>query len=515
MHGRRRRLAGRYELVEVIGRGGMGTVYRATDLVLRRTVAVKVLPSALAEQDPSHVARFERGARAAASLADPGVVAIYDTGTDEATRFIVMECVTGRGLSEILRDEAPLDPARAVNVAVRVADALAAAHAAGIVHRDVKPGNVMVADDGTVKVLDFGIARALDGTTLTQSALVLGTAAYMAPEQALGERVDERADIYSLGCLLYALLTRRPPFTGEAAAAVLHQHVNSDPRPPSEDNRRVSPALDAIVIQMLAKSAAARPQSAAEVRERLNQAVLSSPSTPATVSTAPAAAPGETTSTRALASKAHASRRRHARVAALASVALAIIVIIALASAGGSRRPAPVAHSGSRASSRTAAAARSHTSASRSPAPATGTTAPASSAPAPQASVAGAAGSLTSLVSQEVQAGRIDQEAARQITKGLGDFDSSYGSGHAVDALHKLANLSQTTAMLAGQGHIDAGAASRLDTALASLSSALLRSAPGTPPARGDPGQASDGQEGVSPGKAKKHGDLRKGPEGD
>src|ERR1700693_4512286 len=185
MRERSRRLAGRYELGEIIGRGGMGTVYRATDLVLERTVAVKLLPAALAEEDDRHIARFEREARAAASLANPSVVAVYDTGEDEATRFIVMECVKGRSLGAVLRDDAPLRPVRAAYIASRVADALAAAHAAGIVHRDVKPGNVMLGADGAVKVLDFGIARSRDASALTQSASVLGTAGYLAPEQAL------------------------------------------------------------------------------------------------------------------------------------------------------------------------------------------------------------------------------------------------------------------------------------------------------------------------------------------
>ena len=165
--GARRTLAGRYELAEVIGRGGMGTVYRATDVILQRTVAVKVLAAALADEDPSHIARFEREARAAASLSHPGVVTVYDSGVDGTTRFIVMEYVEGRGLDAIVRDEGRLEPDRAVAIIERVADALGAAHAAGIVHRDIKPANVMVAADGAVKVLDFGIARALGGTSAT------------------------------------------------------------------------------------------------------------------------------------------------------------------------------------------------------------------------------------------------------------------------------------------------------------------------------------------------------------
>src|SRR5438309_8873029 len=207
----RRMLAGRYELLEVIGRGGMGVVYRAEDRVLGRVVAVKVLPAVLAEEQPTHVARFEREARAAASLTNAHVVSVFDTGIDDGTRFIAMEYVRGVSLAETMREEAPLGPPRAARIGEQIADALAAAHAAGLVHRDIKPGNVMLAADGSVKVLDFGIARGADHTTLTQEQSVLGSAAYMAPEQARGERADERSDIYSLGCLLYAMLTGRPP----------------------------------------------------------------------------------------------------------------------------------------------------------------------------------------------------------------------------------------------------------------------------------------------------------------
>ncbi len=345
MDGVRRTLVGRYELGEVIGRGGMGTVYRATDLVLRRTVAVKVLPATLAEEDPTHVARFEREARAAAALTHPGVVAVYDTDADEGTRFIVMECVTGRDLTAIVREQAPLDPVRAVSIAERVADALAAAHAAGIVHRDVKPANVMLAADGSVKVLDFGIARALDGATLTHGSSILGSAAYMAPEQALGERADERSDVYSLGCLLYAMLTGRPPFTGEAGAAVLHQHVNAKPRPPSQINPRVSPALDALVIAMLAKAPSARPQSATQLRGRLAAMVAESPTAPATAPTAQTATLEQTAVTRPLAGGARVKRSRLAAAAVLGGCVVLVAVVVALATGGGSRRPPAARHS--------------------------------------------------------------------------------------------------------------------------------------------------------------------------
>ena len=270
-----RTLAGRYRLEEVIGRGGMSTVYRGTDLALDRVVAVKVALDPLVEQSPIYLARFTREAKAAAAIGHPEVVTVYDAGADGPTRFIVMELVPGRSLAEILRERGhkPLEPDQAARIAAQVADALSAAHAAGIIHRDIKPGNIMLTPGGSVKVLDFGIARALDSHTLTQTATVLGTSAYMSPEQALGQPADARSDIYSLGCVLYEMLTGEPPFTAEVSAAVLHQHVRVEPKPARERNPAIPPALGDLVMQMLAKSPNDRPQTAAEVRDRLGPAL--------------------------------------------------------------------------------------------------------------------------------------------------------------------------------------------------------------------------------------------------
>jgi serine/threonine protein kinase len=276
----RRALAGRYELIDVIGRGGMGTVYRAMDPVLGRPVAVKLLAGSAADNGPASVARFEREARAAAAVSHPAIVSVYDAGADDGTWFMVMELIMGRSLEAILRADGPFDPARAIEIVARVADALAAAHAAGIVHRDIKPANVMVATDGTVKVLDFGIARALDGTTFTQHATVLGTAAYISPEQALGEPADQRSDVYALGCVLYAMLAGRPPFTGDSAAAILNQQANVAARPLRSEHRRVTVELEALVLEMLAKSPPDRPQSARDVCDRLT--AMSAPQPPIT-----------------------------------------------------------------------------------------------------------------------------------------------------------------------------------------------------------------------------------------
>ena len=266
----------------------MSTVYRGTDLSLDRVVAVKVAMDPLLERDPVYASRFKREARAAAGISNSGIVTVYDAGADGPTRYIVMEYVDGRDLAAILREERPLDPPRAVRIAEQVADTLAAAHTAGIVHRDIKPGNIMVTPDGQVKVLDFGIARTTDGVNLTQTASVLGTAPYMSPEQAMGQPADARSDIYSLGCVLYEMLTGKPPFMGDLPAAVLHQHVRVAAKPPSAVNPNVPPALDALVVQMLAKSPEDRPQTAAEVRDRL--AALETP-TDATTPLAPAPPP--------------------------------------------------------------------------------------------------------------------------------------------------------------------------------------------------------------------------------
>jgi serine/threonine-protein kinase len=497
-------MAGRYELVAVIGRGGMGTVYRARDLILGRTVAVKVLPAAFADQDATHVARFEREARAAASLSHPGVVAVFDAGAAEGTRFIVMEYVAGRSLEAVLRDDAPLEPNRAMNIAEQVADALAAAHAAGIVHRDVKPGNVMIADDGSVKVLDFGIARALDGTSLTHSASVLGTAGYMAPERTLGRRADERSDIYSLGCVLYAMLAARPPFVGEAVAAVLHQHVNVDPRPLRDLNPSVSPALDALVMDLLAKSPNVRPGSAAQVRDRLRELLTGSSAVPPREPTSPTARLAETAATRVLPRRPRANRRLVA--AALAGGGLGI-VLIALTSGGGGQHPAAVQRN-STASKTTSPSAHSSTNTTPSSATTTADTR-AASTNTPPASVASAAGALTSLVTQDVASGTIDQQAAHEVTNRLTDILNSYQMGHTADVQHKLADLSQKATMLESDGHISSAAAPPLNAAISTLSSALIRSTPTTPaqnaPPAGQPGEPPD-HGGKPPGKTKKHG---------
>ncbi|MFN2543048.1 MAG: Stk1 family PASTA domain-containing Ser/Thr kinase, partial [Actinomycetota bacterium] len=262
-------LGGRYQLEETLGEGGMAKVYRGTDRVLGRTVAIKVLSPNYA-RDQNFVQRFRREAQAAARMNHPGVVSVYDTGSDDGTHYIVMEHVQGRTLAQILRAEGHLLPERAAEIAEAVAAALSFAHAQGIVHRDIKPANIMITPAGEVKVMDFGIARATaSGDTLTQTATVLGTATYLSPEQAQGEPVDGRSDIYSLGVVLYEMLAGQPPFAGDSPVAVAYKHVREDPALPTRVNPSVPKGLEAVAMKALAKNPANRYQSAEEMRADL------------------------------------------------------------------------------------------------------------------------------------------------------------------------------------------------------------------------------------------------------
>jgi len=272
-------LGGRYELGDVLGRGGMAEVRRGTDTRLGRDIAVKVLRADRA-RDPAFQARFRREAQSAASLDAPNVVAVYDTGEDEhGVPYIVMEHVEGRTLRDVLGTEGRLLPQRALEVAVDICSALEMAHRAGIVHRDIKPANVMLTSQGEVKVMDFGIARAAAGSesTMTQTESVIGTAAYLSPEQARGEHVDARSDLYSTGCLLYELLTGNPPFVGDSPVAVAYQHVREDPVPPSRYVEGLSPDIDTVVLTAMAKNPAHRYADADAMREDLLRAAAGEP----------------------------------------------------------------------------------------------------------------------------------------------------------------------------------------------------------------------------------------------
>ncbi len=281
-------VGGRYELGELLGRGGMAEVRKGTDTRLGRIVAIKRLRTDLAS-DATFQARFRREAQSSASLNHPAIVAVYDTGEEQAPDgaaghsvaqpYIVMEYVAGRTLRDILREGRKILPERALEITSGVLSALDYSHRAGIIHRDIKPGNVMLTPSGDVKVMDFGIARAISdaSSTMTQTAAVVGTAQYLSPEQARGETVDSRSDVYSAGCLLYELLTGRPPFVGDSPVAVAYQHVREPAMPPSDHDTELPPEVDAIVMKALAKRLEDRYQSAAAMRSDIERYLAGRP----------------------------------------------------------------------------------------------------------------------------------------------------------------------------------------------------------------------------------------------
>ncbi|GGS87131.1 protein kinase domain-containing protein [Streptomyces chromofuscus] len=262
---------GRYRLTHRLGRGGMAEVFAAEDVRLGRTVAVKLLRSDLAE-DPVSKARFTREAQSVAGLNHHAIVAVYDSGEDlvggQSVPYIVMELVEGRTIRDLLHNAEAPGPEQALIIVSGVLEALAYSHQHGIVHRDIKPANVIITHNGAVKVMDFGIARALHGasTTMTQTGMVMGTPQYLSPEQALGKAVDHRSDLYATGCLLYELLALRPPFVGETPLSVVYQHVQDIPTPPSEIHEGSPPELDGLVMRSLAKEPDDRFQTAEEMR---------------------------------------------------------------------------------------------------------------------------------------------------------------------------------------------------------------------------------------------------------
>ncbi len=291
-------LGGRYEVGELIGRGGMADVHLGHDTRLGRTVAIKILRSDLA-RDANFLARFRREAQSAAGLNHPAIVAIFDSGEEDelvegpnGTRttlpYIVMEYVDGDTLRHHLTAQRQFDPAEAIRVTEGILDALAYSHRMGIVHRDIKPANVMITDSGHVKVMDFGIARAIaeTGATMTQTQSVVGTAQYLSPEQAQGQTVDERSDLYSTGCLLFELLAGRPPFVGDSAVAIAYQHVGEAPQPPSIHNDAVAGDLDAVTLHALEKDRDARYQNATAFREDLERVRKGQPISAAALGTA-------------------------------------------------------------------------------------------------------------------------------------------------------------------------------------------------------------------------------------
>jgi tRNA A-37 threonylcarbamoyl transferase component Bud32 len=480
-------LDGRYQLGALLGVGGMASVYLAFDRVLERQVAVKVLSPPYA-QDPVFVERFRREARSAARLSHPNIVAVFDSGSDADQHYLVMEYVAGQSLAQLLADQGRLAPRRAAELTIEVCKALSAAHAQGLVHRDVKPANVLVGDDGRVKVTDFGIVKAAATATLTGTGVVLGTAAYLSPEQAQGGPVDARSDLYSLGCVLYELLCGTPPFgsgVDSPPVAVATRHLHQPPEPPSAHNPQVDARLDAVVLTALAKDPVQRYRSALELQDALEQvlagdAVAAGPGQPAAaaVPTEPIgglpARTGVLPTAPGVALQGSSRRPGWPRWAlAVAGLALGIGLVAWLwpddASTPARREAGPTAAPATSASATTAS----------------GSTAP----PAPSASgVEAALANLTAVITAARQQGTIDQEAedllrqADDLAKALQEDQDQdkgkskgegRGNGKGREAAKKVTELERKVDELIGQGKIRHPATTQIQQAVAQLVQAV------------------------------------------
>ena len=264
-----RLLSGRYELLEKIGDGGMAVVYKGKDRLLNRFIAIKILRPEFTK-DATFVENFKRESQAAAGLTHPNIVGVYDVGREGNINYIVMELIEGRTLNDVIEDEAPMDYKKVIDISKQVASALKIAHKNKIIHRDVKPHNIMITNDGIVKLADFGIARAVNDATLSTGSKIVGSVHYFSPEQARGNYVDERSDIYSLGIVMYEMLTGRVPFDGENPVTVALKHINEEITPPSELVAGIPPALERCVMKATSKYQTNRYSSAEELIEELD-----------------------------------------------------------------------------------------------------------------------------------------------------------------------------------------------------------------------------------------------------
>jgi eukaryotic-like serine/threonine-protein kinase len=459
-----RLLGGRYQLHTMLGRGGVAAVWAGIDTKLDRPVAVKTLESA-ALADPVMVQRLDREARTVARLAHPNIVAMYDMGTDGGLPFLVMELVDGEDLQHRLL-RGPLSIEQSVQIAAQICDALHAAHEAGVVHRDIKPANILLTRAGVVKVCDFGIARLQREAQvhLTSSATTIGTSEYMAPEQAAGGPVDARTDLYALGCLLYAMLTGGPPFSGDNPMRVLWQQVHEPP--PSASSRRMGiPAdLDAIVTQLLAKHPADRPDGALQVRTRLGHLADLAAGAASLSAVSAAAGSGSPTAVRARAAVATRTmpavdvpsekpagrtgfRVGPAGIAAVAVGAAAVTaLVIAILAAGGAAQPSAAPTADATGTVSTAATT----------APATATTS-----------------TVLAAIQAQVNAGQLDAGDAKDLTGKLDDVDRNIARGRTGEAAQKLNDVRDRLAELRDDHKITNAGYSAILAAIDQLSRAL------------------------------------------
>jgi serine/threonine-protein kinase len=449
-------IADRYAVRELLGRGGMAEVYLATDRVLDRPVAVKVLGSWLAS-DASFVERFRREALAAARISHPSLVAVYDAGSEDDLHYIVMEHVPGETLAEALRREGWLPADRARTIAARVGEALAVAHAAGIVHRDVKPGNVMLTPDGRIKLMDLGIARGIEGESITRASSILGTAGYVSPEQARGERVDHRSDIYSLGCVLYEMLSGRQPFEADNPVAVAYKHVHEAPVAPTSIEPSIPPALEAVALHAMEKDPDARFPTVADMTAALEDATGPLPAMEATQPLpGRGAVPIAPTTPLPRRAERPPRRRRMAPILALI-VGLALLGALAFALLGGD--PPADGRANSSPSRSVTSSATGSPSTSPSPTPSA----------VPVDSVDAAAEALRTVVADGVAAGRISQKAEEDILKGLDEALEKFAEGDTEKAHEELDHLEEKVDELLQKDEIHQSQEQRIDRAIEDL----------------------------------------------
>ena len=488
-------ISGRYRLQAVLGRGGMATVWRGADERLGRRVAVKLLDRA-DTADPAMLQRFDREARTAGGLTHPNIVAVYDVGSDTGVAYLVMELVDGTSVAALLAG-GPLPIDQAVEVARQICDALAVAHAQGVVHRDIKPANILLTTTGAVKVCDFGIARLThqQQADLTAPHTAIGTSAYMAPEQASGAAVDARTDLYALGCVMYAMLTGQPPFTGDNPLTVLWQHQHQ-PAPSVASLRPDTPAdLDVLIAGLLAKNPADRPATATDVRDRLRAHAESEAAAAQPTRALPMVSQTRTLPVLNHGEKPAATSGRRFRLGpiGIASVAFGAAILAALTVALfiGSQRPGTDAAS---------TATDSTPPGTASSAPGTATTdSPSGDSGAGSASTDNPPGTSTSetfagnpgtgslarlaalpsVIEEQRQAGHLDGETAEELTKKLLEIDRELAKGKRGEAAKKLAELRSKLDELHRDGKIPTAGYDAVQASLSQLADTL-------PPAEDD-----------------------------
>jgi eukaryotic-like serine/threonine-protein kinase len=471
-------LVGRYRLERPIGAGGMGRVWAAHDTRLDRDVALKVQ-----QFDPAgdRVAfeRFQREARSAAGLQHPNVVTIFDSGTDGDTAFLVMELLPGPTLEAYVAKRGPLSEGEAVALAAAVASGLSAAHRAGVVHRDIKPTNLMFDARGGLKIVDFGIARLAQtaAARLTATKTVIGSAPYLSPEQLTGRPADERSDLYALGCVITTMLAGRPPFEGEHPLALVHQHVNAAPPQLSERRPGINPALEALVAQLLSKSPQDRPQSALAVHDRLRDVELDSPAERSGVSlattavlaqaTRPLPIPAPTVTAPALPDRPQSGRGRWIAGGA-AALALVAVLLIAIASMTGERPATGSASSPSHepASPTSSASATRSAEPSRAPAPRPSASETMTTARTTAATVQGALSDLRAAVAAVSSSGQIDGTKADELSKRVDELAKHVTEKGGKDAGKHVENMEKYLRELSKKGELTAGGERRLAAAL-------------------------------------------------